>query len=115
MAPASMAEEIAGYATVPTEAALSTAIHTIECQPDLPLSQQRAFDREWQRLAPVLQSVCPEWNPPPSGYFSVVRAPFQDLLETHDLLAVPASVFGSPREDLSIVTCLHDLISAAFP
>ena len=29
------------------------------------------------------------------------------------MLAVPAAVFGSPRTDLSVITCLHDLVAHA--
>ena len=50
------------------------------------------------------------WNPPPTGYFSVLARDYLALLEEHDILAVPAAVFGSPNASISIVTCLHDLV-----
>lgn len=78
---------------------------------DLPQRQQRAFAREWRRLAPRIQAAAPNWQPPQSGYFSVVDVPFETLLREHDLLAVPATVFGSRRRDHSVLACLHDLIA----
>jgi hypothetical protein len=39
----------------------------------------------------------------------VVNVPFATLWKEYGFLSVPVSVFGVMREDLSIVTCLHDL------
>ena len=83
----------------------------LEGRPDLPRMQQEAFDREWRRLAPCLRSTSPDWQRPATGYFSVVSAPFMRLLEEHGILSVPATAFGSRRNDLSIVTCLHALVA----
>jgi hypothetical protein len=77
--------------------------------PDLPRRQQEAFEREWRRLAPFIRAADSRWSPPETGYFSVVQAPFETLLELHGTLAVPATVFGSRRGDFSVATCLHDL------
>jgi aspartate/methionine/tyrosine aminotransferase len=90
---------------------LSLAPAWLDEHPDLPHRQQRAFAREWQRLAPRIIDAAPRWLPPETGYFSVVNVPFERLLERHDVLAVPASVFGSRSRDHSIVTCLHDLVA----
>jgi hypothetical protein len=72
------------------------------------LRQAQAFAREWQRLAPLIRRAAPGWQPPETGYFSTVSLPVERLLE-HELLAVPASVFGGDG-GLSIVSCLHDLV-----
>lgn len=89
---------------------LGQAVATLERQPELPALQQAAFRREWARLAPAVQAAVPGWSPPTTGYFAVVAAAAATLLADHDILAVPASVFGSARGDLSVVTCLHDLV-----
>src|ERR1700677_3753404 len=70
---------------------------------------QGAFSREWQRLRPFMCALDADWAPPETGYFSVLHASFAQLLDEHEVLSVPASVFGSPHEDLSIVTCLYSL------
>jgi hypothetical protein len=71
--------------------------------------QQNAFGLEWQRLAPRIRVTSPDWQPPVSGYFSVLSVAFERLLNEHGILAVPATVFGSSRNDLSVITCLHAL------
>jgi hypothetical protein len=40
------------------------------------------------------------------GYFTPVRVPWNDLLEAHKILGLPATVFGSSREDLTILSSL---------
>lgn len=90
---------------------LGRTIAVLEQKPDLPQLQQAAFTRQWARVTPVLRSAVPDWRPPESGYFAVVERDPTTLLVGHAILAVPATVFGSPRSDLSIVTCLHDLVA----
>jgi aspartate/methionine/tyrosine aminotransferase len=81
----------------------------LETRPDLSRMLQEAFSREWQRLRPFMCALDADWAPPEMGYFSVLHASFTQLLDEHGVLSVPASVFGSPHEDLSIVTCLYSL------
>lgn len=89
---------------------LARALGALETAPRLPLRQQQAFAAEWRRLAPSIQATTPQWQPPSTGYFSVVPVAFETLLSTHNLLGVPATVFGSKRHDCTVVTCLHDLM-----
>jgi aspartate/methionine/tyrosine aminotransferase len=107
--PPSLAPTLQKHVPAPAEADLRRINAVLEDRPDLCQLQQEAFDREWQRLAPHILRATPNWQPPPSGYFSVVSAPFLTLLNHHGILSVPASVFGSRHDHLSIVTCLHDL------
>jgi len=109
--PASLAPGLRSRVSLPSDIEAGRVIAMLEGLPDLPRMQQEAFDREWRRLAPRLRSASPDWQPPATGYFSVVSAPFMRLLEEHGILSVPATVFGSRRNDLSIVTCLHDLVA----
>jgi hypothetical protein len=37
--------------------------------------------------------------------------PFETLLQDHGILSIPASVFGSEAEDLSVISCLYDMAS----
>lgn len=97
---------------VRTGSKLARTVAALTHRPELPALQQQAFTREWDRLTPVVRAAEPSWTPPSTGYFSVLPRDHRALLE-HDILAVPASVFGSPRADLSIITCLHDLVAHA--
>lgn len=89
---------------------LADIIHVLMAEAHLPSRLQRSFDREWRRLGPRIKSAAPHWQPPRTGYFSVIDVPFENLVQKHRILAVPATVFGSKR-DLSIITCLHDLVA----
>ena len=40
------------------------------------------------------------------GYFTVVAAHWSDLLETHNILGIPAAAFGSECEDITILSSL---------
>lgn len=42
-----------------------------------------------------------------NGYFVPVTGHWRDLLDTHNLLGVPATAFGSTREDITILTTLN--------
>ena len=78
-------------------------------RPRLPADMGGEFAAEWQRLSPRLRAIDPEWKPPDTGYFSLLRGDTESLLEEHNLMAVPGSVFGSSETDWSVISCLHDL------
>jgi len=110
---ASMPPELASRVETtvdPSGTGVAEAAFAITTCPDLPLRQQRAFAKGWELLSPKIRAAAPDWRPPETGYFSVVTVPFEKLLDEHDILGVPASVFGSKRSDCSVITCLHDLI-----
>lgn len=52
----------------------------------------------------LARSVITQGNAP--GYFVSVRAPWRDLLEDQNILGIPATAFGSAREDLTILSTL---------
>jgi len=81
----------------------------LEAHPNLGLLQRDLFAKEWFRLSPQIRQADPLWQPPSTSYFSTVAVPFARLVEDWSILGVPASVFGSTRRDLSVVSCLHDL------
>ena len=109
MTPSRLAPTLADHVVPPSHSDLGKINSALESQPDLWSLQQKAFTFEWQRLAPIIRSVDRNWEPPPSGYFSVLEVPFSSLLNEHGILSVPLSVFGGKHDDFSIVTCLHDL------
>lgn len=63
---------------------------------DLPQRLAREFSRRWLTLGIPA---------PEMGYLAVVPTPLEALL-ARGQLAVPGSVFGSPTDDWSVVTCL---------
>ncbi|MBM4362934.1 MAG: aminotransferase class I/II-fold pyridoxal phosphate-dependent enzyme, partial [Deltaproteobacteria bacterium] len=109
-ASASLHAELRSRVTIRPSPKPSLASSWLAARPDLPGEQQRAFSREWRRLAPRIQAASPAWAPPETGYLSVVARPFEEILERYDVLAVPASVFGSSSRAHSVVSCLHDLV-----
>jgi histidinol-phosphate/aromatic aminotransferase/cobyric acid decarboxylase-like protein len=107
--PAALRADVQARVAVPTSSQVARAAALLESAPTLPAVVRERFRAAWARLMPGIRAACPAWQPPESGYFSVVSAPFEDLLAQHELLAVPASVFGSRRADLSVVSCLFDI------
>ncbi|WP_339727403.1 hypothetical protein [uncultured Gimesia sp.] len=72
----------------------------------LPAQLRSAFLDEWSRLTPAIHYFAPHWQPPQAGYYSTVNIPFAQLLREQNVLGVPASVFGSDREDVTVISCL---------
>lgn len=81
-------------------------VETIRLHAALPTQLRSAFSEEWKRLAPAIHNFAPHWRPPQAGYYSTVNIPFTQLLEEQNVLGVPASVFGSDREDVTVISCL---------
>ena len=93
----------------PNSEACSSAFNAMEQCPDLPIQQQTAFSREWQRLLPKIQTLAPDFTSPVSGYFSVAKINHEVALNDFNTLVIPASVFGSRDSELSVITCLYDI------
>jgi molybdenum cofactor biosynthesis enzyme MoaA len=77
---------------------------------DFPQRQNSIFRSRWERLTECVRQFDPTWNPPHTGYLSVVRASHETLL-ARGVLAVPGAVYGT-GEELSIVSCLHETHAA---
>lgn len=105
------AEILTNYCDHPSNQDLHRVNACLAEQPDLPRKQQERFEAQWQTLKPKIVKSYSKWNPPQTGYFSTLPISYRDLLDQHKILAVPASVFGSRRDDLSVITCLHDINS----
>ena len=93
----------------PSEKSCSLALSALTKRPDLPTRQQERFSREWKRLTPFIQKFAPQFTPPSTGYFTVVEAHHEKILEESQALAIPASVFGSTNPQLSVVSCLYNI------
>lgn len=103
-----MAALRAGF-TEPAPAAFGAAFAALTAQPDLPACQQSAFRRQWNKLTPHIRSFAPDFEPPANGYFGVIAGNHLDILRQQHTLVLPASMFGSDRSDLSVVSCLHNV------
>jgi aspartate/methionine/tyrosine aminotransferase len=107
LTPTDAVDDLSSLLSPPCPESLRTAHHCLRERPDVPRVLQQGFDHRWRTLAPTIRAVVPAWTPPETGYFSTLPLPFEELLERHNWLTVPASVFGSRRADCSVVTCLY--------
>ncbi len=106
--PKTWASSIQSNISPPSREVLKTVISFLEVQPKLPLQQAHAFQKEWTRLSETIQTTMPKWQPPDTGYFSIVTVSHEKLLTDYNILSIPATVFGG-KKDLSVVSCLYDL------
>lgn len=97
---------------VPTDEACTSAIAAMTTDRHMPERQQEVFLAEWNRRAPVLDRFKPVRQTIGHGYFRLIPANFERVLQNDRTLVVPASVFGSKERDWSVVTCLYE--AAAF-
>ncbi|RYG74600.1 hypothetical protein EON80_02280 [bacterium] len=41
------------------------------------------------------------------GYLTILPVPWGQMLEQHEVLAIPASIFGSSRDDICVLSTLN--------
>jgi histidinol-phosphate/aromatic aminotransferase/cobyric acid decarboxylase-like protein len=87
-------------------AAAGQATAALRTSPEMPTAVEATFRRQWASLTERIRALVPGWRPPSTGYFSVLPVAFEELLR-QGILGVPASVFGSRRADLSVISCLY--------
>ena len=108
-APAPLRAALQPLLTSPDPARLQLADQLISDQPSLPALLQRRFQAQWSLLAGHLANFTrTSWVPPETGYFSIFPMPYPQLL-SRGILAIPPSLFGSARSDVSYISCLHDI------
>ena len=106
LGPPALAAALRPHLAEPPPELLARASWLLEEAPELPARVEAAFRERWERLWARLAPVGPiPFARPQSGYFTTSPLRF-DVLLGREWLTVPASVFGSPSEDWSIVTCL---------
>ncbi|HEY1191010.1 MAG TPA: aminotransferase class I/II-fold pyridoxal phosphate-dependent enzyme, partial [Gemmata sp.] len=76
-----------------------------------PRTQRSVFRARWHALAGQIRAFDATWNPPETGYLSVVRANHAELLR-RGVLAVPGAVYGTD-DALSVISCLHETHAGA--
>ncbi|MBL4698457.1 MAG: aminotransferase class I/II-fold pyridoxal phosphate-dependent enzyme [Phycisphaerales bacterium] len=94
----------------PSNMACSSAFTALG-QSNLPDKQQHAFSQEWSRLASDIREFVPSFQIPKTGYFAAINAKHDEVLKKYNALVIPATVFGSSRQDVSIISCLYDISS----
>jgi len=102
-------EELQKGVTQPNNSQRCLAAHLLLERPEFPSILQHRFKQQWERLRSQIQLADPLWQPPQTGYFSIVQTASQQLCDQFDILSVPASVFGSDETDASAITCLFDM------
>lgn len=76
---------------------------------DFPAEQVSIFRYRWRHLATLLSSLDPDWQPPATGYLSVLRVTHAELL-ARGILAVPGAVYEA-GDCVSVVSCLHESVA----
>lgn len=91
----------------PPQANLARARHLLTRHRATPATVAEALATAHQKLAATLpQSIPLPAHADTPGYFFPVAAPWQTLLDRHGILGLPASVFGSSHEDMTILSSL---------
>lgn len=107
IAPENDREKLRGHVEPASKQASAAAFSALRHQADLPRLQQSIFRQKWDKLAPVIRQFDPDFKAPDSGYLALVNAPYEKVLADHNTLLVPASVFGSHKQNLSVASCLE--------
>lgn len=90
--------------------ALARACSALRECPALPDNLSTIFKNAWSNCEHRLLQASIKWHSPETGYFSIIDVGFDQLLDEQNILGVPASVFGSSRDDLTVLSCLHDAV-----
>ena len=109
--PASLYPLLQSQLEPPAPASLQQAAGLLCAAPHLACLLDARYSAQWQRLTDHIRQVDRAWMRPDTGYFSTLPVAQQTLWNDFDIAAVPASVFGSHRDDLSVISCLFEITS----
>ncbi|CAA6821533.1 MAG: Unknown protein [uncultured Sulfurovum sp.] len=87
------------------EVSYNNAYDILDQVPNFPNLQQKEFHKGFKHLTAETDL---DVSKSKIAYFSVIEAPFEDLLK-HNILGIPASAFGSQNKNLTIVSALFYL------
>lgn len=90
----------------PSQASLGRARHMFGAHRSTPVEVERALETARARLLDALPAGLPFLPCDAPGYFTPVRLGYRELIEVHGVLGIPASVFGSTRTDITILSSL---------
>lgn len=107
LAPPDEAAALGGRLVPPSPEAAGLAATALRELPNLPHTVAAVIEQRWAAQAPAIRTAVPDWRPPATGYFSLFPISFEECVERWGMMTVPASVFGSSRSDLSVISCLY--------
>jgi len=91
----------------PPQSNLARARELMAQQPGMPASIARELDLAQSRLLSTIpQDLTPPTTADAPGYFTPVAGRWQDILDGGNVLGLPATVFGSKCEDITILSSL---------
>jgi histidinol-phosphate/aromatic aminotransferase/cobyric acid decarboxylase-like protein len=92
----------------PPQPSLARARELLSCYPEMPVAVGTEIAASRTRLrAAVPVGVCGPTSADVTGYFTPVMGRWSDLLKEANVLGLPAPVFGSSREDITILSSLN--------
>lgn len=83
--------------------------------PTLPQTLEARYKSAWQALTQTIRQIHPPWRPPDCGYISWLPMGFERILERFQVLAAPASIFGSQAKDRAVISCLNEVLKDSEP
>jgi histidinol-phosphate/aromatic aminotransferase/cobyric acid decarboxylase-like protein len=94
-------------AHAPPQMNLARAHEMLGQHEDIPSTVGTVLEGARERLLSALPSDFPAfWHCDASGYFMPVVGHWRNLLDIHRVLGIPASVFGSSRDDITLISSL---------
>jgi aspartate/methionine/tyrosine aminotransferase len=78
--------------------------------PTRPQSLEALYKAAWKALTQTLEQIHPSWRPPDCGYISWLPMGFERILDRFNVLAAPASIFGSRAKDRAVISCLNEVL-----
>lgn len=87
---------------------LKLCLQVLESQSNRPRKLQESFVQAWIRTQKELFSLKVDFTPPETGYLAVLPYSYCELYEK-GIIAVPISVFGSDKSNLSVISCIESI------
>lgn len=91
----------------PPQASLARARELLNLNASMPSVVASELDASRARMCSALPAgIHAPWPVNATGYFTPVTGIWLELLRTHRMLGIPATVFGSHRQDITIISSL---------
>lgn len=99
-----------GWALCKTKLPGFEAIFALEFDRKLSLSIQNNYTKAWESIDKKLHLRQKfDWQPSKVGYLSILNEHFKVLLSEYNIAAIPASIFGITKGELSVISCLAEV------
>ncbi len=95
----------------PSQSNLARARELLSSHAEMPIVVANEIAAARERLHSALPIMSPALSSlDAASYFTPVSGHWSDLIETHNILGIPASVFGSSRDDITILSSLNFVV-----